>query len=170
MPKKDLKTRPLLFISQPGFEVNQFKMQNKYSSKVVHHKSTEKPIDDFKEEITLNIMDSEKNPADNSQEAEIPNLQSAKEAEGSGEANTILGLEDKLNQQEEMKALITKLSRYPDVIEKPICEAIIAGKKVRLQVIGMRDDILRAKVGATIKRFAISDIEDLVVVSTWNGR
>ncbi|XJZ28203.1 hypothetical protein ACF5W4_05235 [Bacillota bacterium Lsc_1132] len=279
MPKEKLKTRPLLFIRQPEFEVNNFQMQQSYRLKVEDQESTLKRYDedDFKEEITIEesaVVDAaepienrmqeppvvspiiqfeevihlaaleEKHPQHQNQEkiaeavemldaavieteteeiveAEEEPFAAAEEAasiliepeeyyktnqneeteieskleieepieemetenltdhecEPGGleegmereEENTIESSDRHSEQQDELRALITRLARYPNVIERPVCEAVIDGKKIKLQVISKRGDMVKVKVARTIKKFAITDFEELSILPSWKG-
>lgn len=71
--------------------------------------------------------------------------------------------------QDEIRALITRLARYPSVIEKPVCEAVIDGKKMKIQIISKRGDTIKVMSARTIKKFEISDFEELSIIPTWKG-
>ena len=297
MPKEKLKTKPLLFIRQPEFEVNHFQMQQSYRFKVDDQENTLKRYDedDFKEEILikkqqrkndvkqprveasveqmeekinepppaeqtfkekgnhLNIREEnlsgynvrnagvqdngeaaskleisrmteavvpaeirkfsdddgdlamvEEHQEASAEETEVAESEVEEErafnqaneavierdtggelfdkADEESEADHESELEEmgseesaaeSLNSQteqlDELRTLITRLARYPNVIERPVCEAVINGKKVNLQVLSKRGDLVKVKVARTIKKIPITEFEQLSILPSWKG-
>ncbi|MGG5253250.1 hypothetical protein ACQYAD_07120 [Neobacillus sp. SM06] len=301
MPKEKLKTKPLLFIRQPEFEVNHFQMQQSYRFKVDDQENTLKRYDeaDFKEEILIEkqrpnndvkqpqaavsveqkeeriverpvveqsfiekenhqaIRDEilsgnnernagaqgngeaatkseisrmteavvqaeisefsdadkdlamvEENQVASAEETDVAECEVEEEhvfnqaneavidldeggeifdeADGESEADhesDLGGMGDEMGSEEsaaenltsqteqldELRALITRLARYPNVIERPICEAVLNGKKVNLQVLSKRGDLVKVKVARTIKKIPITEFEQLSILPSWKG-
>lgn len=75
--------------------------------------------------------------------------------------------EEKINESahcEDVRRLITRLSRYPDFVTKPLCEAIIRGEKVLLQIDKKRGDRVRVIINSKKQMIDIHDISDLSVL------
>ena len=98
------------------------------------------------------------------QEAELKN-----EEEGIGKEEAVESSNSQADQLDEFRILITRLARYPNVIERPMCEAVIDGKKIKLQVMSKRGDIVKVKIGRTIKKIALTDFEELSILPSWKG-
>lgn len=245
MPKEKLNTRPLLFISQPEFEVKNFKMQQKYQFKLDEIESTLKKNveDEYEEEIFIEKINAIKLVDEQIQETpvvipvkqveavnhtveqavihvqkkisekqkqigllkeesvndgfnlevsdvreetmreEVNSLEETVNEYTIDENNKEIVLEDgelhgefnqnnaqeenidvKQQKKEEIRAMITRLAHYPNVIERPFCEAVINGTKVALQIMSKRGDSVKVKIGRSIIKCAILDIEDLLVL------
>lgn len=65
---------------------------------------------------------------------------------------------------EEVRRLVSRLSRYPDFVRKPLCEAIVRGEKVRMQVDKKRGDQVRVIINSKKKTIDIYDISELIVL------
>jgi hypothetical protein len=60
--------------------------------------------------------------------------------------------------------LVTRLSRYPNVLPKPYCEAVVNGEKVTFQIETKRGGQIRVKEGKRYRIIEISDITDINVL------
>lgn len=271
MPKERLKTKPLLFIRQPEFDMKNFSMQQEYSFKVGDRESTIKRIEDEvemeqavekekraknekedvpagkfevvqaeiqeqknvdavaqpekihqqvekevpikvnaviqKEEVSTEeaVIDNELIVDEPIQEIDIAEMEAALEKaptdlqkeeveiedvpnEIQEEAENEVSFEQEIEQEREtedesmqidvseevdkqdaIRALITRLARYPSVIEKPICEAVINGKKVHLQILSKRGETIKVRIARSVKKIEISEIEELSILPSWKG-
>jgi len=80
-------------------------------------------------------------------------------------------LSDEKNESEnnkidpELKKQIKRLTFLPRVLERPICEAEIEGKKVWFQVLSNRGDYIRIKMNRRTKNINIADIKNFKVLN-----
>ena len=63
-----------------------------------------------------------------------------------------------------MKRLIKRLALYPNVIERPLCEAIVHGEKMVFEVISKRGNFVRIRNDRKIEVIHIDEISDLKVL------
>lgn len=63
----------------------------------------------------------------------------------------------------EIRNKLTRLARYPNVVERPYCNAIINGKSTTVQILSKRGNEIKVKEGHNITTYLISDFEELVV-------
>jgi len=66
---------------------------------------------------------------------------------------------------EKLKSFIRRLALYPDVISRPVCSAIVEGKKINFHIISKRGDLVRIKYNNRVKDVKIDDIKDFTIIS-----
>jgi hypothetical protein len=71
--------------------------------------------------------------------------------------------EEKLERRREIRQLVRRLAFYPNVLERPVCEAKINGDKVWIQILSKRGDQVRIRRNRKIETIHIDEIEELEV-------
>lgn len=70
---------------------------------------------------------------------------------------------EKLERRREIRQLVRRLAFYPNVLERPVCEAKINGDKVWIQILSKRGDQVRIRRNRKIETIHIDEIEELEV-------
>ncbi|SFB98284.1 Spore coat protein CotO [Bacillus sp. OV322] len=63
-----------------------------------------------------------------------------------------------------MKEKINRILKTPKESQKPYCEAVIHGSKIRFQIIGRQDGDVKIKVGSSVHVVSLQDIRDFTIV------
>ncbi|OIK11117.1 hypothetical protein [Bacillus sp. MUM 13] len=62
-----------------------------------------------------------------------------------------------------MKEQISRILKTPKESQKPYCEAVIHGSKIRFQIIGRQDGDVKIKVGSSVHVVRLQDIRDFTI-------
>lgn len=92
-------------------------------------------------------------------------VEDAKEDETPVTTATEEKLERDAVEKQQMRDTLRRLSLYPHVIQRPLCEAVVNGKTMHFQVIGKRGDQIRIKHKREILDVTIDDIQDLKILN-----
>lgn len=184
MAKDKLRTKPLMFIQQKEWEYHFVPMQQEYNFTI---SKVEERVEETEEHpVNENAVEADSHLVQHSTVEE--DYKSVEESgltqEGVGvlQARTVEFEKDQTSdslieestseeskQRRELKSLITRLSRYPNVIERPVCEAVINGEKLKLQIISKRGETVKVMIARTIRIIDLSEIEELSILPTWKG-
>ena len=91
-----------------------------------------------------------------------PSLQMSRTNEDDSQPVEEAGLTEM--EKQALRDILRRLSLYPHVVQRPMCEAVIKGKKMQFQVIGKRGDQIRIKHKRDILNIMIDDIRDFKII------
>lgn len=95
----------------------------------------------------------------NIQEGKLEALQEVEETKPKSETKAV-----DVQADSEIKKMISRLARYPNVMKRPMCEAEIGGKKQKFQVESKRGDLVKIKAGKQYYQYAISEFKDFRII------
>lgn len=98
----------------------------------------------------------------NIQEGNLESLQEAEESKPKSETKNSKTVD--VQADNEIKKVISRLARYPNVMKRPMCEAEIGGKKQKFQVESKRGDLVKIKTGKQYYQYAISEFKDFRII------
>jgi hypothetical protein len=98
----------------------------------------------------------------NIQEGNLEEQEEVAESKSKNEANSSKSADVQVDS--EIKKIISRLARYPNVMKRPMCEAKIGGKKQRFQVESKRGELVKIKSGENYYHYSIADFAEFTIL------
>ena len=92
------------------------------------------------------------------------NMQADKTVSTETIVNTIVPLEETVDDRKELRTKLIRLARYPAVVPKPLCQLKLKDVELTGTIVSKRGEYLKIKIGETIKFILIEDIENVTII------
>lgn len=170
--QKETQANPLLFKIEPGKSEQVFsrQLQEEQQETDEEQSNKEEKIEQIKREFgvyeVMEEIEREKAIANEWVQAyrtpeQVEQQPIVHEQQESPEKKAIV---KKKKKRKSVKEILTKLAASTKE-PKPVCEATIFGKKTQFQVLGIREEIVKIRIGHRIRIIKLSDIKQFKVIS-----